>query len=183
MSLTQAEKLQILLLCDIHKALGIQNSLDVNFIKEAVETNNLWALEWEYDSLSSNADNPTEVKHVCDVLVMYDILKFTYERLSSTEQALLAKEVPGFSPENSLTFPGFNSKAESRLISIAEMLVRMGRFNRQEVSKKSDYPTYESSERMLQVFTPSREDFNIGRGITYSALRDTLLAGKFISNQ
>lgn len=176
MSYTQAEKLQILLLCDIHEALGIENSYDAGLIKEAVQTDNLWAIEWEYQSLGTDDNNPDEVRHVCDVLDMYDMLKFTYDHLSPVEQAQLANDVPHFNPVHSLTFPGFDGNNEGKLMSVAHMLARMGRFSRQDIIKNSHHPTYDTSERMLSVFLPERSNFHHQRGITYDALRDTLLA-------
>ncbi|KQN56736.1 YfbU family protein [Erwinia sp. Leaf53] len=176
MGYTQAEKLQILLLCDIHEALGIQNSYDASFIREAVESENLWALEWEYHSLSTDKENPDDVRHVCDVLDMYDLLKFTYDHLSPEDQARLADEVTAFSPEYSLTWPGFDGNNEGNLMGIARMFKKMGRFNTQELGKNSHHPTYDTSERMLEVFLPLRRDFHHARGLTYDALKETLQA-------
>lgn len=176
MSYTQAEKLQILLLCDIHEALGIKNSYDPDFIKEAIESDNLWALEWEYQSLSTKEENPDEVKHVCDVLDMYGLLKFTYEHLTPEKQAQLAEEVPYFDPDHSLTFPGFDGNNEGRLMSIAHILTKMGRFNTQDITKNAHHPTYDISRRMLAVFLPERPNFEHQRGLTYEALKNTLIA-------
>jgi len=183
MSYTQAEKLQILLLCDIHSALGIKNSYDPGLIKEAVETDNIWALEWEYHSLSTPEDNPLEVKHVCDVLDMYDMLKFTYDHLTPEEQNQLAEDVPHFSADSSLSFPGFDYNNEGKLVSVAHMLAKMGRFNRQDITKNSHSPTFEVSERMLEVYAPERANFHHGRGLTYEALKNTLLARIHPSNR
>lgn len=176
MSYTQAEKIQILLLCDIHEALGIKNSYDASLIKEAVETDNIWAINWEYHSLSTGEDNPDEVRHVCAVLDMYDMLQFTYDNLSPAQQAQLANDVPHFNPAHSLTFPGFDGNNEGRLMSVARMLTKMGRFNTQQITKNSHHPTYDTSERMLAVFLPERANFHHQRGITFDALRETLLA-------
>lgn len=176
MSYTQSEKLQILLLCDIHEALGIQNSYNPSLIREAVESGNIWALEWEYHSLATENDDPEEVSHVCNVLDMYEMLQFTYDQLSAADQTRLANDVPHFDPAHGLTFPGFDGNNEGRLMSIAHMLAKMGRFNRQEITKNSHHPTYATSERMLGVFLPERANFHHQRGITYEALRDTLLA-------
>lgn len=176
MSYTQAEKLQILLLCDIHEALGIKNSYDPSLIKQAVESDNIWAIEWEYHSLGTDNDKPDEVKHVCDVLDMYGMLQFTYDNLSAADQAQLANDVPHFNPAHSLTFPGFDGNNEGRLMSVAHMLAKMGRFNTQNITKNSHHPTYDTSERMLAVFLPQRSNFHHQRGITYDALRDTLRA-------
>jgi uncharacterized protein YfbU (UPF0304 family) len=176
MSFTQAEKIQMLLLCDIHEALGIKNSYDASLIRHAVETENQWAINWEYDSMSSDEETPDHVKHVCEVLDMYDLLKFTYDHLSPEDQQQLANDVPHFDPAHSLAFPGFDGNNEGNLMSVANMLVKMGRFNRQDITKNSHHPTYDSSERMLAVFLPARSNFQHQRGITYDALRDTLSA-------
>lgn len=183
MSYTQAERLQILLLCDIHEALGIQNSYNPELIKEAIETDNLWALDWEYQSLSTEDDNPDEVKHVCDVLDMYSLLQFTYDKLSPDDQSKLAEEVPGFNAAHSLTFPGFDGNNESKLMSIAHMLTKLGRFHTQDITKNSHHPTVEASNRMLAVFIPERSNFHHERGLTYEALKETLLARIHPSNR
>ena len=48
MKYSQQEKLQIMMLSDIHRALEIENSFDPDLIDEAVSTDNYWALSWEY---------------------------------------------------------------------------------------------------------------------------------------
>ncbi|KKY90269.1 hypothetical protein OA46_04715 [Enterobacter cloacae] len=176
MNYTQAEKLQILLLCDIHEALNIKNSFDADLIREAVSTNNTWAIEWEASSLSTEEDTPEDVKFVCDVLDMYDFLKFTYDNLAEEDKNKLAREVQHFHGEDSVTFPGFDGNNEGRLISIAYMLKKLNRFNKQDITKNSHMPTIAIYRRMLDVFLAARVDFMPGKGISYQALRDTLLA-------
>ncbi|WP_168404943.1 YfbU family protein [Erwinia amylovora] len=183
MSYTQAEKLQILLLCDIHKALNIENSYDPDFISAAIESDNLWSIGWEYQSLSTDEDTPEDVKHVCDVLDMYGLLKFTYDHLSPQDQIRLAEDIPTFSVEHDLVFPGFDGNNESNLMSIARIFSKMGRFNTQDLTKNSHRPTFNISERMLEVFLPQRSNFHHQRGLTYDALRDTLLASIHPSNR
>ncbi|WP_334141275.1 YfbU family protein [Atlantibacter hermannii] len=176
MSYTQAEKLQILLLCDIHEALGIKNSFDADIIREAVSTNNTWAIEWEASSLSTEEDTPEDVSFVCDVLDMYDFLKFTYDNLTEEDKKKLTEEVKHFNGEDSVTFPGFDGNNESRLMSIAYMLKKLNRFNRQDITKNSHMPTIAIYRRMLEVFYDARKDMAPGKGISYEALRDTLRA-------
>lgn len=176
MNYTQAEKLQILLLCDIHEALNIKNSFDADIIREAVSTNNTWAIEWEASSLSTEEDTPEDVKFVCDVLDMYDFLKFTYDNLDEEYKNKLTQEVKHFHGEDSVTFPGFDGNNEGRLMSIASMLKKLNRFNKQDITKNSHMPTIAIYRRMLDVFFDARVDFMPGKGISYEALRDTLLA-------
>lgn len=176
MSYTQAEKLQILLLCDIHEALNIKNSFDADLIREAVSTNNTWAIGWEVSSLSTEEGTPEDVKFVCDVLDMYDFLKFTYDNLSEDDKNMLSQEVKHFHGEDSVIFPGFDGHHEGRLMSIASMLKKLNRFNKQDITKNSHMPTIAIYRRMLDVFLDARVDMIPGKGISYEALRDTLLA-------
>ncbi|HCU0795760.1 TPA: YfbU family protein [Citrobacter braakii] len=176
MSYTQAEKLQILLLCDIHEALGIKNSFDADLIREAVSTNNTWAIEWESQSLSTNEDTPDDVKFVCDVLDMYDFLAFTYRNLEEEEKKQLYETVRYFDGDDSVTFPGFDGNNEGRLMSIAYMLKKLNRFNKQDITKNAHMPTIDIYRRMLNVFIPARDHMIPGSGISFEALRDTLLA-------
>ncbi|MEX5411266.1 hypothetical protein EGT71_01490 [Atlantibacter subterranea] len=176
MSYSQAEKLQILLLCDIHEALGIKNSFDADIIREAVSTNNTWAIEWEASSLSTEEDTPEDVTFVCDVLDMYDFLEFTYNNLTKEDKKKLFEEVKYFNGEDSVTFPGFDGNNESRHMSIAYMLKKLNRFNKQDITKNSHMPTIAIYRRMLDVFRNARNDIAPGKGIPYEALRDTLRA-------
>ncbi|HAT7731461.1 TPA: hypothetical protein JAX37_003333 [Enterobacter cloacae] len=176
MSYTQAEKLQILLLCDIHEALGIKNSFDADLIREAVSTDNTWALEWNAPSLATDEDTPEDVKFVCDVLDMYDFLAFTYEQLDDAQKRQLHEEVRYFDGVNSVTFPGFDGNNEGRLMSIAYMLKKMDRFSKQDITKNSHMPTISIYRRMLDVFLPARADIIPGVGVSYEVLKNTLLA-------
>ena len=47
MSYSQAEKLQILMMCDIYEKLGIENSYNPEIIRTAIDTGNYWAIEGE----------------------------------------------------------------------------------------------------------------------------------------
>lgn len=176
MSYTQADKLQLLMLCDIHEALGIKNSFDADLIREAVSTDNLWAIDWEASSISSGEDTPEEVKFVCDVLDMYNFLSFSYHNLSAEEKVMISQEVKYFNADESVTFPGFDGNQEGKLMSIAYMLKKLNRFTSQDITKNSHMPTIAIYRRMLDVFLPARDAFIPGKGISYEDLKNTLRA-------
>lgn len=48
MSYTKADKLQLLMLCDIYKRLDIQGGFNPDIISAAINTGNLWAIDAEY---------------------------------------------------------------------------------------------------------------------------------------
>ncbi|HHK8149046.1 TPA: YfbU family protein [Serratia marcescens] len=176
MSYTQAEKLQLLMLCDIYEKLEIDNGFDPDVLREAISSNNTWAIDWIAPSLSTDEDTPEEVKFVCDVLDMYDFLQFTYSQLPQDKKDQLAAEIPHFRGDDSVTFPGFDGNNEGRLMSIASMLEKMNRFNRQDITKNAHMPTVAIYRRMLDVFLPIRGDMVPGVGISFDDLKNTLLA-------
>lgn len=51
MKYTQQEKLQTLMLCEIFKALEIKDSFNSDLIYKAIQSDQYWALDWEYSDL------------------------------------------------------------------------------------------------------------------------------------
>lgn len=156
MSYTQAEKLQIMMLCDIYRALGIKNSFDPEVIDEAVSTDNTWAIGWKYQSLNDGSDTPPTVKLFADVIEMYSILRYTYGYFSEEEKAEICATVPLFKGEKSLVFPGFDGNNESEYLSVGSMFKTMGLFEDTDVTKNSHIQNVSMYRRMLDVFTPAR---------------------------
>ncbi|WP_312838448.1 YfbU family protein [Pantoea piersonii] len=178
MKYTQQEKLQILMLCDVYRALGIKHSYDPDIIEEAITSENYWAIDWEYQHLSSGVNNPREVKFFVDTYDMYGILGDTYKKLSPEDKADVGSKVRFFSEENSLEFPGFDGNNEGEFMSIGRMLQKMGRFSgSDELTKNSHIEKVNSYRRMLEVFLPARRDeWNHIRGISKESLIATLNA-------
>ncbi|EMC9819550.1 YfbU family protein [Klebsiella aerogenes] len=166
MKYTQQEKLQIQMLTEIFRALEIENSFDPDLIDEAVSTDNYWALSWQYSSLDTGEDNPEEVKLFVDVIDMYEILKYTYERFSAEDKAEVAEAIPHFNESTSLSFPGFDGNNETEYLVIGGILKRMGRFSgKDELTRNSHMPTVDIYRRMLEVFLPARANtwmFEVG---------------------
>jgi len=48
MELGNAEKLILMMLCNIHEKLDIKGEIDPKFMRSAIQSGNLWGLEWEY---------------------------------------------------------------------------------------------------------------------------------------
>ncbi|WP_048780736.1 YfbU family protein [Pantoea vagans] len=176
MKYTQQEKLQILMLCDIYRALGIKHSYDPEIIEDAITSDNYWAIDWEYQHLYSGNETPKEVSFFVDVYDMYKILNETYMKLSPEDKADVAAQVQFFNEEYSLEFPGFDGNNEGEYMSIGRMLQKMGRFSGSEdLTKNSHSEKVGAYRRMLEVFLPARKDeWNHTRGITKESLIATL---------
>ncbi|HEI9781988.1 TPA: YfbU family protein [Serratia marcescens] len=176
MSYTQAEKLQTLMLCDIYEKLGIDGDYNPQLIRAALDTDNYWAIGWAYQDLDTGESNPKEVTFVTDVLDMYSILQYTYERLTKEKQEQLAKDVQHFNPKHDIVFGGFDWNNEGKYVSVTRMFKLLERFNTQNIEKNSHSPRVELYRRMLEEFLPIRKDFVHNEGISYEALCKVLNA-------
>ncbi|ENM0758767.1 YfbU family protein [Proteus mirabilis] len=183
MKYSQAEKLQLMMLCEIYRVMGIENSFNPDLVEEAISTDNYWALSWEYPSLETEDETPSKVKLFVDTVDMYDMLSYTYERLSDEDKKNVSEAVPHFSPEYSLTFPGFDGNNESEYMQIGRLLKTMGRFSGTELTKNSHAPSVETYRRMLDIFLPIRHKFVFNEGIRKQELIDILLERIHPSNR
>ena len=178
MKYTQPEKLQLMMLCEIYRALEIENSFDPDILEEAISTDNTWAIDWQYQSLDSGEDTPPEVKLFVDAVDMYRILGYTYENLTDSEKAEVESQISHFSAEHCLEFPVFDGNNESEYLIIGGLLRKMGRFSgTNDLTKNSHMPSVEIYQRMLKVFLPARaNEWSHGRGITKESFIRTLNA-------
>ncbi|MFP1915036.1 YfbU family protein [Lonsdalea quercina] len=176
MKYTQQEKLQTMMLCEIYKALDIQNSFDPDLIREALSTDQYWAIDWEYPSLDSGEGTPEDVQLFVDTYDMYNCLKYTYEHLDAAGKDEVARSVPNFNEERLLNFPGFGGNNETNYLIIGGLLKTMGRFSGEEdLTKNSHMPSVDIYKRMLQSFLPARDNrWVLGVGIPKEDLINTL---------
>ena len=176
MSFTQAEKLQLLMLCDIYEHLEIENGFDPVLVRKSLEPGNEWALNWEYQDISDGKDNPPEVSFVCDVLDMFSMLKYSYDKLSNEQKEKLSRDVKSFKPKTDLIFGGFDWNNEIKYANVTTMLKSMNRFESQNIEKNSHAPRVELYRRMLREYELVRKTFVIDEGISFDALVKVLLA-------
>lgn len=179
MSYSQAEKLQIAMLCEIYRKLNITDSYDPDIIEEAISSQNYWAINWQYSSISDGKDIPEQVTLFVDVIDMYEILKYTYDNLNDEDKQQVAAAVSYFDEKTSLTFPGFDGNNESEYLGIGHMFKLMGNFEGSNLTKNSHSPRATIYRRMLEVFLPARnDDWTDGVGISKESLIATLKAKK-----
>lgn len=185
MAYSQAEKLQIMMLCEIYRKLDIKDSFDPGLIEEAVSSDNYWAINWEYPSLDDGEDDPLKVKVFADTVDMYEILQFTYERFTDTEKAEVASKISHFDESYSLSFPGFDGNNEGEFIGVGRLLKKMGRFSESiDLTKNSHRRSVDIYQRMLEEFLPARaNDWHDGKGISVESFIKTFNARTHPSNR
>lgn len=156
MQLSNAERLMLAMLCEIHEASGVRNGINSALVRKALESGNDWAipadvqLPWRDES-----GNPPHVTHVLDILDMWSTIEDSYAALRPDETTRYASETGHtYDPQ----FPGFHEHSEFDEHSAARFLIdHMGRFSifagRGLISH---HPTIARSRRMLASFVPIR---------------------------
>lgn len=176
MKFTNAEKLIITMLADLHDNLKIQE-VDTKLIKQAIYSNNTWALSWELLGIvgDSPEPNPPEVNLVVDVLDMWSFIEEAYERYDATEKSALEEKADPFG--KNVAFPGFDGNNESEYMSITKFLIKeMNQFPR--FAKRylnSHCKVMDGYQRMLEKFLAIRPMLD-GRGLSVEEMAEVLNA-------
>lgn len=176
MTLTNAEKLILAMLADVHEKLGI-DEVNTKLIKQAIYSNNTWALSWELPHIvGDSADlTPTKVSLVVDILDMWSFIEEAYEQLTITEKSALEAKADPFGKD--VKFLGFDGNNESEYMNIANFLVQdMNRFSRfTSRYLNSHCPSIEGHQRMLVKFLAIRHILG-SRGLSVQEMAEVLNA-------
>jgi len=175
MEMTNAEKLMFEMLSEIHETLKIKKGVNTKLLKEAIYSDNTWAIDWEMPGIiqDKKEENPPEVKYVVDVLDMWSFLEEGYTALTSEGNKELAAKAGIFG--KNVKFTGFDKNNESKLYSIAYFLVNeMGRFQQFKGRElNSHLPTTGMYKRMLSIFLPIRKNL-VGRTLSIDEMTEIL---------
>ncbi len=158
MKLSDGEKLILIMLCEIHEKLKIENGVDTKLVKEAIHGGNLWGMKWRFTGIFHDSEPTEEVVHeATEIMDMWSTLERDYERLSPEEKSRVEKEAEPFGKD--VRFRGWDGNGESEYISIADFLIdhldRFQAFKGRDLN--AHMPTLHAHRRMLEVFTPLRK--------------------------
>jgi len=156
MQLTDGEKLIVLMLSDVQKALNLNATIDPDLVRSALVGGNLRQLKWQMDGiLHRNGDGGT-VQEVGDILSMWSAIERGYKRLSAADK----QEVEaGAGPlGRGVRFSGFDGETEREHRDVAHFFIETtGQFERfQGRNLDAHMPTLDGYRRMLSVFAPLR---------------------------
>lgn len=143
-----------MMLCDIHKALGINDSFNAELIGSALSKGHDWAIDWEYDLvLPENVTTNQEVIEVSNILDMWGFIEGSYANLDPAGKGAV-KGALGHEPK----FMGFDGNNEGTQFSIARFLVEeMGRYtNFKGHTFNSHMPTRDRYNRAYEKFSQIR---------------------------
>lgn len=151
MIITDAERLILLMLSDLHESAGI-DKINTKLLRSAISTNNTWAINWEIPDLGLElGDTPREAIDVANYMFMWSVLEDTWHYFSEAIKERILEKVQ---ISKTLKFPGFHSTAEKRLYGIAKLFVDdMGRFERHKGRDLNSHtPMKEQYKKMYSKF-------------------------------
>jgi hypothetical protein len=163
MKITDGEKLILLMLSELYDALEVRGEIEPKFIREAIFSNNLWALPWKYSGIPfEDQEDPEIVKEVLNILDMWSFIEHSYEQLSNEDKTFLEKGAAPFGKDPK--FPGFDGNNESDYMGTASFIVNdLERFEGFKGRNfNSHCPSIDGHRRMLSVFKEIRENLNFG---------------------
>jgi uncharacterized protein YfbU (UPF0304 family) len=152
MTLTDPEKLILMMLSEIHEHLKIKSGTDAKFVQSAILSGNTWGLYWRFIGIfEGRGDTPAAVKQVLDILEMWEAIEISYEKLDAGKKELIAAR----NLADDVRFRGFDGNHEAEQLGIAHFLIddlaRFTHFKGRDLNSHLPY-SLAPNERMLSVF-------------------------------
>lgn len=156
MKFSDEQRLIVLMLADIQKAMGVRGEFDPEFISKVTAWKQEFAIPFEHGILFDDQEMPESFKFVINVLDMWSFIERAYKKLDAAQRKELAEKVGiwGEDPQ----FGGFDGNNETELMSYCSLLVddlrRFGEFKDRDFNSHS--PSEDRYAAMLAVFEPIR---------------------------
>ncbi|MDA9498425.1 YfbU family protein [Bradyrhizobium sp. CCBAU 11357] len=176
MKLSDGEKLILLMLADIYKAMKIKGEFDPDFISNTIFKDQLWGFNWELSGIPFEAaEDPSEVRETTDFLDMWMFLEEGYEALGPAEKKQLEKDAEPFGTD--VKFPGFDANNEPHYhvasYMLNDMRHRFDYFKGRNLNSHSH--SVDAYKRMYRVFEPIRNRLH-NRRLNLAELTEILKA-------
>lgn len=157
MKVSDAERLMLLMLCDIYDGTKVRGEFDTDFIRSAIFGEKLWSLPWKYSGIPfEDQAIPDVVKEVIDILDMWSFIEYSVLKLNEEDRARLDREAAPFGRDPK--FMGFDGNNEAEYMSTASFFVnhldRFTEFKGRDFN--SHMPTVDAYRRMLQPYLAVR---------------------------
>jgi uncharacterized protein len=153
MKISDSDKLILHMLCDVHEALRIKNSVDPTFIRAAISGGHGWALEAKYTGIFGQEDSAETKNEVFDILDMWRVIEASYARLSEEEKARIEREAHPFGKD--VQFAGFDGNHEGEHLSVARFIIDdMERYKEFKGRNLNSIHKLEGYRRMLAAYRP-----------------------------
>jgi uncharacterized protein len=155
MNLSEGEKLILVMLCDIYKALGLKGAVDPDTLKPLIlapEVNNAHAT----NGAARDQDRTAVATEVSEILDMWSAIERGYKHLTVDEKHNV--EVEAGPLGRGVRFSGFDVEIEIEYRDAAHHLIEVtGLFDRfQGRSLEAHMPALAGYRRMLRLYAPMR---------------------------
>jgi uncharacterized protein len=180
--LSAGEKLILLMLCEISERSKGDREIDTNFVRETIQSDHLWAFDWEYTGLHYEREPmPPSAQETIDILEMFSVTLHQFKQRHSEADQGEIKAAVGSNAHLLEEFPGFNVCDEH--YGLAKHIVeRLNRFSNLRGLMSHSHPPMSLLQyrRMLRVYLPIRK--NIWETLSKQQLIDIFsAAGEFIA--
>ena len=150
MNLSDGEKLILMMLCDIYKALNVKGDVDPELVRSSINGNKRWLA----DKIANDdgvRNGPAE--EVGQILEMWSAIERGYKRLSAEEKDQVEAEAGPLG--RGVRFSGFDDDTEYVYRNAARYLIEeLNSFDRfQGRSLSAHMPTLDGYRRMLRLFS------------------------------
>ena len=122
MKLTQGEKLILMALA---AAKDGKEELDLDFVRSAILSGNLWALTWQFTGIPTDDVDPKIAEETAEILAMWSYIEHSVRELPAEQKEKLAKDAYPYS----LEFSGFDGNNDTHYGVASFMIEDMGRFD------------------------------------------------------
>jgi uncharacterized protein YfbU (UPF0304 family) len=160
-SISDGEKLLLMLVADIHKAMvapdGDGEGGDADFVMSALCNGHYWGLERRYSGLfGGQVDRPEVVAEVADILEMWSHIESSFGRLARDAQARV--EAESGEDRSTIRFLGFDGNEESEHHSIARFMIEeLGHFGSlKDRELNSHHPVLNRYRQQYEAYAPIR---------------------------
>ena len=155
MEMTKAERLIVLMLCDLYKSPGEDKIFNPKLVEYAIAQGQLWALSWEYgDLLSAPSPTKEQVDLVAEVMTMWQVIEAFMSRFTPEEREEIASATDH--SLDLLKFQGFYEEPYRSIFSfMLEELGQWSNFAGRDYSKM--LPVLGADLRMLAKYKEIRD--------------------------
>lgn len=155
MSISDGEKLILMMLRDLYKHHKVTGDTDPEFVQNVLLGGHYWALEWKSPGLfHGHADSMNVVRETLDVLEMWYFIESGHSKLPEEQKERVKLEAEPFG--DPVRFRGFDGNTEGDYGRVAKFLIEdLGRFEDfKGRNLNSHVPIMQAYRRMLVAFEP-----------------------------
>ena len=166
MKLSSGEKLILVMLSEIYKALKIKGEIDPEVVMRSIFNDQTWGLRWEYGSLFNepDAENPAVVDETCAILDMYRYVTPAFDKLPKAEQERVKKDAYPFS--DFITFQGFDGNHDPHFSVVGYLVNTLDKYHELKGAKASlnshSSGTLPHYRDMLKIYEEEMETTSLG---------------------